>query len=123
MHTYTREFAREGGYIGNSPAMLTGIEMIRQAGIREARKAHDARLQVVREFAENPHMFFAAIRPALSTEEAIADANRFLAAYWALPTYRRANRAGQALRAKEQRLYARFFRRHGKRVWALAAAA
>jgi len=120
---YTREYAREVGYIGNSPAMLKGFEMMRQAGIREARKAHFERVAELAEFKAHPEMFFAAVRPALSIDEAISDANRTIALYRRTPTYRRDALASRVVKAKLNRVYARYFRRFGERVWAMAEAA
>jgi len=119
----TREFAREVGYVGNSPALLKGYEAIRQAGIRESRKAHYERVAELAEFKASPAMFFAAVRPALSIDEAISDANRAIALYRRTPTYRRDALASRVVKAKLQRVYARFFRRFGERVWSMAEAA
>ena len=122
MQTLAEQFARESGYTGSSPAMLAAFEAIRQSGIRQARNGHFQRLKKVREYAANPALYFAAIRPALSTDEAIEDANRFLASYRNMPTWQRQNRVHLAAKAKQARVVARFFRRFGSRIWQREAA-
>lgn len=115
---YTRDFARKaGGYIGESPAMLEAFEKLRRAGISQARAAHFERKRVIDEMAETPVLFFHAIRPSLSTSEAIEDATRFIASYCNMPTWRQENRTGDLLRAKEKRVLGRYFRRFGRRLW------
>lgn len=115
-------FARQSGYTGSSPAMLAAFEDIRQSGIRQARAAHFDRKRVIDEMKATPALFFHAIRPSLSTAEAIEDATRFIAFYRNMPTWRQENRAGDLLRAKEKRLLGRYFRRFGLRIWAREAA-
>lgn len=119
---YSREFANSCGYTGNSPAMLHALEQIRQRGIREARAGHFERKRVIDQFKAEPCMFFLAIRPSLSTSEAIEDAKRFIASYRNMPTWRQENRAGDLRRAKGKMVTARFFRRFGLRIWARRAA-
>jgi hypothetical protein len=120
---YTREFARAaGGYTGESPAMLRAMEAVRQSGIRQARAAHFDRKRIIDEMKAKPGMFFNAIRPSLSTSEAIEDAQRFLVYYRNMETWRQENRAGDLLRAKEKMVLGRFFRRYGLRIWAREAA-
>ena len=121
-HPLAGRLARECGYTGNSPALLGAYEAIRQAGIREARKAHYERKAIIDQMKAEPGMFFAAIRPSLSTSEAIEDAKRFIFGWRNLPTWRQELRTGDLLRAKQKRVIARFFRRYGKRLWIRRAA-
>ncbi|MER9176673.1 hypothetical protein NKH72_24230 [Mesorhizobium sp. M0955] len=67
-------------------------------------------------------MFFATIRPSLSTAEAIEDAERFLIDFRNMPRWRQGMRAGQARKAKQTRLIGRYFRRFGKQIWMKEAA-
>lgn len=120
--TLTRAFAAECGYRGSSPAMLKAFEDIRQAGIREARKGHYDRKAVIDEFKRHPGAFFAAIRPSLTTDEAIEDANRIIFGFRRLPTWQQANRRKYVFEAKQLRLQARYFRRFGFRIWQERAA-
>jgi hypothetical protein len=115
-------FARQSGYTGKSPAMLGAFEAIRAAGIREARAAHLERKAVIDEMKAEPGMFFNAIRPSLSTAEAIEDAQRVIFGWRNLPTWRQELRAGELRRAKQTLVVARFFRRYGLRIWARRAA-
>ncbi|ESZ60511.1 hypothetical protein NL532_24295 [Mesorhizobium sp. C120A] len=120
---YTREFARSaGGYRGDSPAMLHAMEAIRQHGIRRARDGHFERKAVIDEMKANPEMFFNAIRPNLCTAEAIEAANRVIFGFRNLPTWQRERRLADVQRAQKMRVYARFFRRFGKRLWIRSAA-
>lgn len=105
-----------------SPAMLDALEAIRQSGIRAARLGHDERKRLVDECKEHPAIFFAMVRPSLSTDEAIEDGKRFLAMYRNMPTYRRQTRLNQANDARRKIVLARYFRRFGQRVWAMEAA-
>lgn len=119
----TAEFARQAGYTGNSPAMLAAMEDIRQAGIREARAGHYERKRIIDEFKADPGMFFAAIRPSLTTSEAIEDANRIIFTFRNLPRWQQEMRLAQLRKAKRTRLVARYFRMHGKAIWAREIAA
>lgn len=118
----TTAFAKSCGYTGRSPALLGAFEAIRQAGIAEARAAHFDRKRIVDEMKAEPGMFFNAIRPSLSTAEAIEDAQRFIFGWRNLPTWRQELRAGELRRAKQTMVVARFFRRYGLRIWARRAA-
>lgn len=118
----TTAFAKSCGYTGNSAAMLGAFEQIRAAGIREARTAHFDRKRVIDEMKAEPGMFFNAIRPSLSTAEAIEDAQRVIFGWRNLPTWRQELRSGELRRAKQQLLLGRFFRRFGLRIWARQAA-
>jgi hypothetical protein len=122
MNALTKSFAAENGYRGDSPALLGAFEVIRKSGIREARAAHYDRKKLVDQYKASPALFFAAIHPSLSTEEAIEDSKRFLAFYRSMPTWRQQNRAGDARRAKQAIVVARFFRRFGLRIWTKEAA-
>jgi hypothetical protein len=113
----TQDFARRCGYAGNSPAMLDALEKIRQCGIREARQAHADRMKQIKRFKANPSLFFATIRPSLSTVEAVEDANRYLAWFRNQPTWRQHKRQAELRRVKQARVYARYFRRFGARFW------
>lgn len=115
---YTREFARSaGGYNGDSPAMLRAMEAIRQNGIRRAREGHFERKAVIDEMKAEPAMFFNAIRPNLCTAEAIEASNRVIFGFRNLPTWRKESRLADVKRAQQMRVYARFFRKYGKRIW------
>lgn len=115
-------FARTCGYNGDSPALLDAFEAIRQCGIRQARQEHDRRRAVIDGLKLGEDMFLAAIGPALSAEEAIEDATRFIAFWLAMPRWRQERRLPDLMRAKQQLLVARFFRRHGHRIWRREAA-
>ncbi|MBZ9894205.1 hypothetical protein LB545_07590 [Mesorhizobium sp. BR1-1-6] len=110
-------FAKSCGYHGSSPALLAAFERIQADGIAEARAKHFERKRLVDQFKAEPGMFFATIRPALCTEEAIEDANRFIFRFRNLPTYRQQNRTGELRQAKQTRVICRYFRRYGKAVW------
>jgi hypothetical protein len=113
----TQQFARASGYTGSSPAMLAAFERIRLHGVAEARAAHYERVKLVEKYKAEPGMFFAAIRPSLSTEEAIEDANRIIFRFRNLESWRQESRRGQVLQAKQTRVISRYFRRFGQRVW------
>jgi hypothetical protein len=115
--------ARQCGYTGNSPALLGAYEQIKQAGIRQARAAHFDRKRIVDEMKAEPAMFFAAIRPNLCTEEAIDTARRVIFRFRNLETWRQEMRVNELRRAKEMMVLARFFRRYGRRAWAIQVAA
>ena len=115
-------FARSGGYTGSSPAMLNAIEDIWRHGIREARAAHFERKRVIDEFKEHPSLFFSAIRPNLSTDEAIEAANCEIVNFRNLSTWRQELRLPSLRRAYLMRMQARFFRRFGRRIWIREAA-
>lgn len=115
-------FARTCGYNGDSPALLDAFEAIRQCGIRQARQEHARRKAVIDGLKLGEDMFLAAIGPALSAEEAIEDATRFIAFWLAMPRWRQERRLSDLMRAKRQLLAARFFRRHGHRIWRREAA-
>ncbi|TJW49397.1 MAG: hypothetical protein E5X65_33910 [Mesorhizobium sp.] len=127
MNAFTRSassMAREAGYTGNSPAMLNAFEQIRLAGIREARAGHYERKRVIEQYKAEPGMFFNAIRPSLTTSEAIEDANRIIHTFRNLPTWQQQHaRLGQLRKAKQTRLVARYFRMHGRKIWAREIAA
>lgn len=118
----TTAFAKSCGYTGKSPALLGAYEQIKQAGIRQARAAHFDRKRIIDEMKAEPGMFFNAIRPSLSTAEAIEDAMRFIFGWRNMPTWRQELRAGELRRAKQTMLQARFFRRFGKSIWVRKAA-
>ncbi len=115
-------FARACGYNGDSPALIEAFEAIRQCGIRQARQEHDRRKAIIDQLKLGEDLFLAAIGPALSAEEAIEDATRFIAFWLAMPRWRQERRLPDLMRAKQQRLAARFFRRHGHRIWQREAA-
>jgi hypothetical protein len=116
------QFARDCGYAGDSPAMLAALAAIRLDGIARARQGHDQRKAVVDRLKQSEALFLAAIGPALSAEEAIEDAARFIAGYRNMPRWRQERRLPDLARARQQRLLARFFRRYGHRLWAREAA-
>lgn len=119
----TRDFARTaGGYTGASPAMLRAMEAIRQTGIRKARQAHAERYAVLQQYKDSPALFFAYIRPALSTDEAVEDATRIICRFRNLPTWKQAYGQREVVEAKRKRVFARFFRRYGARLWLREAA-
>lgn len=103
-------------------ALTRALAEIDAYGIREARKAHDQRYALVQHYAQNPALFFAFISPSLSTSEAVADAAKFIALYRNLPQWKRESRARDIVIAKQKRVFARFFRRYGARVWLKEAA-
>lgn len=115
-------FAQLCGYTGESPAMLAALEAIRRHGCAEARTAHYERKRIVDEYKADSGMFFSAIRPSLTTSEAIEDANRIIHTFRNLPSWQQEMRLGQLRKAKRTRLAARFFRRYGVRIWAREAA-
>lgn len=123
MSALIRSFAAECGYRGNSPAMLKAFEDIRQSGIAAAREAHFERRKVIEAFKDSPGLFFATIRPSLTTCEAIEDAKRFLVRYRNMPTWQREGYFKQANEARRRIVFARFFRRFGSRVWPVERAA
>lgn len=116
------KFAAACGYRGSSPALLGAYEAIRQQGIRRAREGHDERKAVIDEMKASPAMFFNAIRPNLSTAEAIEAANRVIFGFRNLPTWRKEYRLNDVKRAQQMRVQARFFRRFGKQLWIRKAA-
>lgn len=116
------DFARACGYTGDSPALLLAFEAIRRSGIAHARQGHFRRKAVIDELKYSEAMFLVAIGPALSTEEAIEDTARFIACWRNMPRWRQERRLPDLVRAKQQRLQARFFRRYGHLLWALEAA-
>lgn len=122
MNTATIRFAREAGYGGNSPALLDAYEAIRQLGVRTARAGHFERKAVIDEMKDCPALFFHAIRPNLCSAEAIEAANRVIFGFRNLPKWRQEIRQNDVKRAKLMRVYARFFRRFGKRLWIMEAA-
>lgn len=120
---YTRDFARSaGGYTGDSPAMLDAFEKMRRSGIRQARAGHFERLAIIEQFKANPAMYFAAIRPNLSTEETIEEARRVIFRFRSLPTWQQESRRPQLQKAVLAQVYARYFRRFGRRLWVREAA-
>lgn len=122
MDALSTQFARDCGYSGDSPAMLAALAAIRLDGMARARQGHDQRKAVVDRLKQSEALFLAAIRPALSAEEAIEDAVRFIACYRNMPRWRQDRRLPDLARARQQRLLARFFRRYGQRLWAREAA-
>lgn len=117
-------FAKSCGYTGKSPAMLGAFAAIRAAGIAEARATHFDRKRIVDQMKAEPGMFFNAIRPSLSTAEAIEDARRFIFGWRSLPKWQQHGyRAEKVTSAKQQIVVARYFRRFGRRVWAIEVAA
>lgn len=128
MNTYTQQFAAQCGYIGNSPAMLAAFEDIRQAGIREARRAHYERVKLADGFVADPASFWGYINlfrvnPLLTTDEAIdfwtneVENQRVLreAGHWRYD-------AAKLRIAAERVVMGRYFRRFGARLWQRAAA-
>ncbi|RWC49974.1 MAG: hypothetical protein EOS55_05245 [Mesorhizobium sp.] len=111
------DFARACGYTGDSPALLEAFEAIRSNGIAHARHDHIRRKAVIDELKPSQALFLAAIGPALSAEEAIADAVRLIACWRNMPRWRQERRLPDLIRAKQQRLLARFFRRYGYLLW------
>jgi hypothetical protein len=122
MDTLSARFAGACGYTGDSPAVLAAFAAIHQDGICRGRQAHDQRKAAIDRLKPSPALFLAAIRPALSAEEAIEDATRFISMFRNMPRWRQERRGADLARAKQQRLFARFFRRYGSRLWALEAA-
>jgi hypothetical protein len=122
MDALSAQFAAACGYTGDSPAMLAALTAIRQDGIHRARQGHDQRKAAIDRLKPSRTLFLAAIRPALSAEEAIEDAARFMTMFRNMPRWRQERRSADLARAKQQRLLARFFRRCGSRLWALEAA-
>jgi len=116
------DFARACGYTGDSPALLEAFEVIRRNGITHARQDHFRRKAVIDELKQSEPLFLAAIGPALSAQEAIEDTARFIACWRNMPRWRQERRLPDLVRARQQRLIARFFRRYGHRLWALEAA-
>jgi hypothetical protein len=107
------DFARACGYTGDSSALLEAFEAIRRSGIAHARHDHFLRKTVINELKQSEALLLAAIGPALSAEEAIEDAARFIACWRNMPRWRQERRLPDLIRAKQQRLVARFFRRYG----------
>lgn len=122
MHALAADFARACGYTGDSPALLEAFEAIRRNGIERARHDHMSRKAVMDELGQSEALFLASIGPALSAEEAIEDATRFIACWRNMPRWRQERRLADLVRARQQRLVARFFRRYGHRLWAREAA-
>ncbi|WP_168992163.1 MULTISPECIES: hypothetical protein [Mesorhizobium] len=116
------DFARSCGYTGDSPALLEAFEAIRRNGIAHARQDHFRRKAVIDELKQSQTLFQAAIAPALSAQEAIEDAAHFIACWRNMPRWRQERRLPDLVRAKQQRLVARYFRRHDHRLWAREAA-
>lgn len=122
MDALAADFARSCGYAGDSLALLEAFEAIRRNGIAHARQDHVRRKAVIDELKPSQALFLAAIGPALSAEEAIEDAARFIACWRNIPRWRQERRLPDLVRAKQQRLVARYFRRHGHLLWAREAA-
>ncbi|TGQ64059.1 hypothetical protein EN829_021125 [Mesorhizobium sp. M00.F.Ca.ET.186.01.1.1] len=116
------DFAHACGYDGDSPALIEAFEAIRDHGIRQARQDHLKRKAAIDSLKQSEILFLAAIGPALSAEEAIADASHFIAFWRNMPRWRQERRLADLARAKQQRLLARFFRRYGQLLWARQAA-
>jgi hypothetical protein len=122
MHASAADLARDSGYAGDSPALLEAFDAIRRSGIAQARQEHFRRKAVIDTLKHSEALFLAAIGPALSADEAIVDAVRFIAFWRNMPRWRQERRLPDLARARQQRLAARFFRRYGRRLWALQAA-
>ena len=122
MDALAADFARACGYTGDSPALLEAFQAIHCRGIARARHDHLRRKAVIDELKHSEALFLAAIGPALSAQEAIEDAARFIAFWRNMPRWRQERRLPDLIRAKQQRLVARFFRRYGHLLWALEAA-
>lgn len=122
MDDLSARFARDCFYTGDSPAMLAALAAIRLDGIARARQGHDRRKAIVDRLKADEALFLAAIGPALSAQEAIEDAARFIAGYRSMPRWRQERRVADLARARQQLLLARFFRRYGQRLWARQAA-
>lgn len=118
----TQAFAKECGYAGSSPAMLKAFDVIRQQGIREARKAHFSRKQVTDAIKRDPDLISAMIHPAQSIDEALEDINHWLIAYRSAPTHRRQARRLEARKATALRVNLRFFRRFSAQIMVREAA-
>lgn len=120
MNAHTRPVA---DYRGKAQ-MEAAYEAIRQSGIRAARRAHFERRNQVEAFIAEPGMYFASIRPNLSTEETIAAAKRVIFGFRNLETWQQNNpvRRDRVVKARLSLLYARFFRRYGERAWIRRAA-
>jgi hypothetical protein len=122
MHAFAADFARTCGYSGDSPALLEAFEAIRRNGIALARHDHFRRKAVIDELKHSEALFLVAIGPALSAQEAIEDTTRFIACWRNMPRWRQERRLPDLVRARQQRLVARYFRRYGHRLWAREAA-
>ncbi|WP_258595220.1 hypothetical protein [Mesorhizobium sp. AR07] len=119
MEALAADLACACGYTGDSPALLEAFEAIRRNGIAHTRQDHLRRKAVIDALKPSEMLFLAAIGPALSAEEALEDAARFIAFWRNMPRWRQERRLPDLIRAKQQRLVARFFRRHSHRLWAL----
>lgn len=119
----TRDFAAAAGCRTDNPNILAMYEAIRQSGIRKARAGHYERKAMVDECKAHPSLLYGLIRPALSTDEAIEDATRYIFRFRNMTRHSQQNRVGELCRAKHTRLYARYFRRFGQRIWLAAEAA
>ena len=122
MDALAADFARACGYTGDSPALLEAFQAIRHNGIAHARQDHVRRKAVIDALKQSELLFLAAIAPALSADEAIEDTTRFIAFWRNMPRWRQERRLPDLIRARQQRLVARYFRRYGHLLWALAAA-
>ncbi|MER8467761.1 hypothetical protein [Mesorhizobium sp. M1396] len=116
------DFARACGYTGDSPALLEAFETIRRDGIAHARQDHIRHKAMIDELKQSEILFLAAVGPALSAGEAIEDAARVIACWRNMPRWRQERRLPDLVRAKQQRLVARYFRRYSERLWAREAA-
>ena len=83
-----------------------------------ARLMHQNRKTVIDRYKAEPSMFWHAIRPSLTTQEAIEDATRIIFRWRNLSTWTRQNpaRLKELEAAKMNRLAARYFRRFPKRI-------
>ncbi len=118
-----QEFAAAAGCRTNDPALLAIYDSIRRKGIREARDAHDDRYAMLKRYKANPYLFFGLIRPSLSTDEAIEESTRIIFRFRNLPTWQQEGRRAELAKAKQVRVFARFFRLYGKRIWLREVAA
>lgn len=109
-------------YTGGSPATLAADAAISAKGIAEGRLLHFERKAEVDLFTAYPRLYFAAIHPCLSTDEAIEDAKAFARRFSTWPRWRQRERRRDLVETNKTILFARYFRRFGARVWSRAAA-
>jgi hypothetical protein len=85
-----------------------------------ARLMHMNRKRRIDQFKAEPSMFWHAIRPSLTTQEAIEESTRIIFRFRNLATWKQQNpaRLKELEMAKLNRIAARYFRRFGRRVWA-----
>lgn len=97
------------------------LDLIASESARLMRANRKARID---QFKAEPSMFWHAIRPSLTTQEAIEDATRTIFRFRNLASWKQQNlaRLKEVEAAKMSRLAARYFRRHGTKIWARKAA-